>query len=79
MDRQSTSTEDSHDDDGPFLLNPTPLRPLRQPSSITNRQRLNLSDIDQGICFITGDRLPKKAMQDAHIIRRKFPVALVSG
>jgi len=68
MDTQSSLTESSHDDDGPFLLHPTPQRPLRQPSTVSSRQKLNLRDIDRGVCFITGDDIPMKAIQDAHII-----------
>jgi hypothetical protein len=78
MDTQSSLTESSPDDDGPFLLHPTPQRPLRQPSTVSSRQKLNLRDIDRGVCFITGDDLPTKAIQDAHIIRRKLPVSNVS-
>jgi hypothetical protein len=78
MNAQSSSPESSHNDDGPFLLHPTPQRPLCQSSSVTSRQKLNLKDIDQGICFITGENLPTKAIQDAHIMRRKIPVAQVS-
>jgi hypothetical protein len=78
MDTQSSLTERSPDGDGPFLLHPTPQRLLRQPSSVSSRETLNLRDIDRGVCFITGDDPLTKAIQDAHIIRRKLPVSNVS-
>jgi hypothetical protein len=62
--------EDRHD--FTFVLNPTPNRPTRLSSSLSGRQRLSLLDIDGGICFITGDRLPTMSIQDAHIVQRWF-------
>ena len=67
--------EDRHD--STFILNPTPDRPARLSSSLSNRQRLSLLDIDGGICFITGDRLPTISIQDAHIVQRRLSKEIV--
>jgi hypothetical protein len=62
MDPQSASMESSDGDNDPFVPNPTPQCPLRQPLSIPSWQILNLSNIDQSICFITGEKLPMMAI-----------------
>jgi hypothetical protein len=67
--------EDLHDPT--FILNPTPDRPARLSSSLSNRQRLSLLDIDGGICFITRDRLPTISIQDAHIVQRRLSKEIV--
>jgi hypothetical protein len=67
--------EDLHD--STFILNPTPDRPARLSSSLSNRQRLSLLDIDGGICFITRDRLPTISIQDAHIVQRRLSKEIV--
>jgi hypothetical protein len=67
--------EDPHDPT--FILNPTPDRPARLSSSLSNRQRLSLLDIDGGICFITRDRLPTISIQDAHIVQRRLSKEIV--
>ncbi|KIM77588.1 hypothetical protein PILCRDRAFT_795665 [Piloderma croceum F 1598] len=67
--------EDPHD--STFILNPAPDRPARLSSSLSNRQRLSLLDIDGCICFITRDRLPTISIQDAHIVQRRLPKEII--
>jgi hypothetical protein len=73
MDDDSPGSNTDADND-PFVSNPTPARPARLSSSVSQRNKFNLTEIDSGICLVTRNSLPMAAIQDAHILQRRTPV-----